>query len=86
MITNRRGGPELDYHGHTVVFVGLDDSAWWSFRSQPEESRSAFFVAFSRAKRRIIFTYCESRGQRRHIASLYEILRAAGVASQYIEA
>lgn len=67
----------LEYH--TIVFVGLDDSAWWSFRNQPEESRSAFFVAFSRAKQRILFTYCEKRGGRKEIASLYEVLQAAGV-------
>jgi len=69
----------LEYH--TVIFVGLDDSAWWSFRLQPEESRSAFFVAFSRAKEQIYFTYCDKRGQRRQIGSLYEILQEAGVAS-----
>ena len=67
----------LEYH--TVIFVALDDSAWWSFRSQPEESQSAFFVAFSRAKRRIIFTYCAKRGRRKDIASLYDVLQTAGV-------
>ena len=72
----------LEYH--TVIFVGLDDSAWWSFRTQPEESRSAFFVAFSRAKHRILFTYCEQRGGRSEISSLYEILRSAGVQTQSI--
>jgi ATP-dependent exoDNAse (exonuclease V) beta subunit len=30
---------------HTVIFVGLDDDAWWSLDKQPEESRSSFFVA-----------------------------------------
>ena len=67
----------LEYH--TIIFVGLDDSAWWSFRRQPEESRSAFFVAFSRAKQRVFFTYCHPRGQRKEIGSLYEILKKAGV-------
>jgi superfamily I DNA/RNA helicase len=67
----------LEYH--TIIFVGLDDSAWWSFRREPEESRSAFFVAFSRAKERVFFTYCQSRGQRSQIGSLYEILKSAGV-------
>lgn len=67
----------LEYH--TIIFVGLDDSAWWSFRREPEESRSAFFVAFSRAKERVFFTYCQSRGQRSQIGSLYEILKSARV-------
>lgn len=72
----------LEYH--TVIFVGLDDSAWWSFRSQPEEARSTFFVAFSRAKQQVRFTYCEQRGGRSEIASLYGILRAAGVPTHKI--
>jgi superfamily I DNA/RNA helicase len=72
----------LEYH--TVIFVGLDDSAWWSFPNQPEESRCAFFVAFSRAGQRVLFTYCETRGGRSKIASLYEILRSAGVKTQRV--
>jgi superfamily I DNA/RNA helicase len=72
----------LEYH--TVIFVGLDDEAWWSFAEQPEDSRSAFFVAFSRAKQRIIFTYCKQRGERTKIASFYDVLRSAGVEIKYI--
>ncbi|MBP5972259.1 ATP-dependent helicase [Brasilonema sp. CT11] len=71
---------------HTVIFVGLDDSAWWSFPNQPEESRASFFVAFSRAKQRVIFTYCEQRGQRSNkVSSLYEVLHRAGVKTEVIE-
>jgi len=65
----------------TVVFVGLDDQAWWSFASQPEESKSAFFVAFSRAKQRVVFTYCAARGGQKKIASLYDLLHSSGVQS-----
>ena len=67
----------LEYE--VVIFVGLDDQAWWSFRQQPEEGRSTFFVAFSRAKRQVLFTYCESRGGKAGISSLYKILNEAGV-------
>lgn len=70
---------------HTVIFMGLDDQAWWSFPLQPEESRSAFFVAFSRAKQRVVFTYCAARGSRTKIHSFYQILKAAGVKSDIIE-
>lgn len=74
----------LEYH--TVIFVGLDDTAWWSFNNQREESLSSFFVAFSRAKQRVIFTYCEARGKGRdNISSLYELLRDAGVSTEKIE-
>jgi superfamily I DNA/RNA helicase len=72
----------LEYH--TLIFVGLDDNAWWSFAKRPEESRSAFFVAFSRAKQRIIFTYCKERGERTKISSFYDVLRNAGVDTKYI--
>ena len=70
----------LEYH--TVIFVGLDDSAWWSFRNDPVEGKAGFFVAFSRAKQRAVFTYCTSRGQRHEIAPLYELLQSAGVESR----
>ena len=67
----------LEYH--TVIFLALDDDAWWSFRGEPEEGRSTFFVAFSRAKHRVFFTYCRERGSRATISPLYDILRDAGV-------
>lgn len=67
-----------------VIFVGLDDKGWWSFPQQPEEGRSAFFVAFSRAEQQVIFTYCESRGGRAGISSLYDLLSTAGVRSAYV--
>lgn len=67
----------LEYH--TVIFVGLDDGAWWSFASDQIEGTAGFFVAFTRAKQRVIFTYCGRRGTRTKIATLYELLRKAGV-------
>jgi superfamily I DNA/RNA helicase len=38
-----------------------------------------FFVAFTRAKQRVIFSYCAARGQRVTIAPLYTLLKNAGV-------
>ena len=72
----------LEYH--TVIFLALDDTAWWSFKNQPEEGRSTFFVAFSRAKQRVVFTYCEGRGNRKDIASLSEILQSANVPTRFV--
>ena len=72
----------LEYH--TVIFLALDDKAWWSFRWEPEDARAAFFVAFSRAKQKVIFTYCQARARRTEIASLYELLRSAGVPSRFV--
>ncbi len=67
----------LEYH--TVIFVGLDDGAWWSFSQDETEATAGFFVAFTRAKQRVIFTYFVSRGTRTKIATLYELLTKAGV-------
>ncbi len=73
----------LEYH--TVIFVGLDDGAWWSFANDQVEGTAGFFVAFSRAKQRVVFTYCASRGNRKKIATLYELLQLAGVEAISVE-
>jgi hypothetical protein len=67
----------LEYH--TVIFVGLDDGAWWSFSKNQVEATAGFFVAFTRAKQRVLFTYYPKRGYRNTIATLYELLKLAGV-------
>jgi superfamily I DNA/RNA helicase len=72
----------LEYH--TVIFVGLDDGAWWSFAADQIEGTAGFFVAFTRAKQRVVFTYCARRGARTKIATLYQLLLKAGV--QIVEA
>lgn len=52
----------LEYN--TVFFIGLEDAAFWNFKNQPDEDRCAFFVALSRAKRRVDFTFCANRPTR----------------------
>jgi superfamily I DNA/RNA helicase len=69
----------LEYH--TVIFVGLDDGAWWSYSNDEAEATAGFFVAFTRAKQRAIFTYCPSRGNRDGIQPLYDLLAEAGVST-----
>lgn len=49
----------LEYH--TVIFIGLEDGAFWSFDAQPDEDKCAFFVALSRAKERVVFTFSKQR-------------------------
>lgn len=67
-----------------VYFIGLEDSAFWNFKNQPEEDRCAFFVALSRAKQFIAFTYCEKRaGRKQHrddINEFFELLQKHGMA------
>ena len=66
----------LEYEA--VYFLGLEDSAFWNFNNQPEEDKSAFFVALSRAKNYLIFTYCKLRNNRsqnnRNINEIYSLL------------
>jgi superfamily I DNA/RNA helicase len=85
MTTHKSKG--LEYH--TVVFVGLEDSAHFSFGKNPDEETCGFFVALSRAKHRVVFTFCNSRPtgrngqvmaqQRKALAPLYKLLATAGV-------
>ena len=75
MTIHKSKGLEFD----TVIFIGLDDSSWWSYSPENPEGMATFFVALSRAKQRAIFTYCRTRGQRQKIADLYHLLTDAGV-------
>lgn len=70
-----------------VYFVGLEDGAFWSFKSQPDEDRCAFFVAISRAKKYLMFTYCSYRAKlkfprqsHKDINEFFELLQVPGVA------
>lgn len=63
----------------TIIFVGLDDRAWWAHSPGNPEGLSTFFVALSRAKQRAIFAFCQERGQRRVVAELFQLLTDAGV-------
>lgn len=57
----------LEYH--TVIFIGLEDGAFWSFQHQPDEDKCTFFVALSRAKERVVFTFSYKREGRFGIES-----------------
>lgn len=84
MTIHKSKGLEYDI----VVFIGLEDGAFWSFRNQPHEDTCAFFVALSRAKKIVYFTFCDrtqtqrgnNRQARQAIGSLYDLLTGAGVA------
>ncbi|ODA06331.1 UvrD-helicase domain-containing protein [Paenibacillus polymyxa] len=87
MTIHKSKGLEYD----TVIFVGLEDAAFWNFNNNSEEDKRAFFVALSRAKKRVIFTASKMRkilNKRRNIEEqeqsvqgitiLYKILKEAG--------
>lgn len=72
----------------SVYFVGLEDSAFWNFKNQPEEDRCAFFVALSRAKKSITFTFSNMRSslkypiqKRKDINEFFELLQRPGIAT-----
>lgn len=87
MTIHKSKGLEYD----SVYFMGLEDSAFWNFKNQPEEDRCVFFVALSRAKRKITFTYCEyrynfqySKQKRSTINEFYELLKKPGMANLFL--
>jgi UvrD-like helicase C-terminal domain len=49
----------LEYH--TVIFVGLDDDAWWSFDNDQQEATAGFFVAFSCETTSCFLVLCGAR-------------------------
>lgn len=70
-----------------IYFIGLEDSAFWNFKNQPEEDRCAFFVALSRAKKSVTFTFSNVRSglkypnQRKDaINEFFELLQQPNVA------
>ena len=72
----------LEYH--TIVFVGLEDYVFRSFKQvEDDEETCAFFVALSRAKKRVLFTFSRDRqGLRQTLSSirpLYQLLIDAGI-------
>jgi len=75
MTVHKSKGLEYD----TIVFVGLDDQAWWAHTPGNPEGLATFFVALSRAKQRAIFGFCRERGQRQRVAELFQLLTDAGV-------
>lgn len=80
---------------HTVVFIGLEDQALWNYNSNPDEETCGFFVAFSRAQKRMIMTASLSRPDRfgnirtqsiDSVQPLYELLSQAGIEPERIGA
>ncbi|EEM81328.1 UvrD-helicase domain-containing protein [Bacillus thuringiensis] len=87
MTIHKSKGLEYD----TVIFVGLEDDAFWSFKTQTQADTCAFFVALSRAKKQVIFTFSQYREIKKmktlsterqsvqNISELYKILLSVKV-------
>ncbi|NII26178.1 ATP-dependent helicase [Pseudoflavitalea sp. X16] len=57
MTTHKSKG--LEYH--TVIFIGLEDAAFWTYHDNAVQDNNLVFVALSRARERVLFTFCEKR-------------------------
>ncbi len=79
---------------HTVIFIGLEDQALWGYANNPDEETCGFFVAFSRAQKRVVLTASLSRPDRfgtyqnqtiDTIQPLYNLLSEAGVQIEKVD-
>jgi superfamily I DNA/RNA helicase len=76
MTIHKSKGLEFD----TAIFMGVDDEAWWSHTPGGAEGLSTFFVSLSRAKQRVLVSYCSERGSRnRKVSEFYNLLYKSGV-------
>lgn len=66
-----------------VYLIALDDTAFWTFQNDPDATRRAMFVAISRAKLYLTFTFSQNRnslsrgcGPQRHqiISEFYDLI------------
>jgi len=62
----------LEYH--SVIFIGLEDGAFWTYNKQKDSDDNLVFVALSRAKERVLFTFCAHRNGPQTADSIEEIL------------
>ena len=49
----------LEYR--SVYFIGLEDRKFWNFDKNPDEELCSMYVALSRAKEKLVFSFCETR-------------------------
>lgn len=74
-------GKGLEYH--SVIVLGLEDYAFHHETNLLDEDECNFFVAFSRARKRIVFTFAARRAgrwqQREKVSRYYQLLENAGV-------
>lgn len=82
MTIHKSKGLEYD----VVFFIGLEDDAFWNFNNQKNEDFCTFFVALSRAKKRVDFTFSCNRSstkyQKQYLANIkefYKILKESNV-------
>lgn len=75
MTVHKSKGLEYD----TIIFLSLDNRTWWNRPRRNAEGVATFFVALSRAKQQVVFTFCASLGSQDVVEDLYALLKEAGV-------
>lgn len=87
MTIHKSKGLEYD----AVFFIGLEDGAFWTFNKQRNEDFCTFFVALSRAKKRVDFTFSNIRNGFKYaiqhkstIKEFYDILYLSNVVEEKI--
>lgn len=77
-----------------IILIGLEDNAFNHILEDRKTENCAFFVAFSRAKKRVIFTMCNKRRKQKgsideittdNTKEFFDILKQAGVRIQKID-
>ena len=89
MTVHKSKGLEYD----TVIFVGLEDSALWNFANLQDEESCTLFVALSRAKERVVFTFSDIRNtgfndasqmqSKDSLSPLYNLLKSSGIVTEH---
>jgi superfamily I DNA/RNA helicase len=69
---------------NTVFYIGLEDNSHWNYANNPTADNNGFFVAFSRAKERIIFTVSHRDHYRdnasvKNIKPIFDIFKLANI-------
>lgn len=68
----------------SVYFLGLEDRKFFKMHESPDAETRTFYVALSRAKRKLVFTYCAKRylqlQSHDEISPLYDVLKTSGIA------
>lgn len=84
MTIHKSKGMEFEF----VYLIGLEDNAFWNMNSDAKAERRAFFVALSRAKKSITFTFClkrvllKDKNQTAYkVSEFYDILKGSGFAT-----
>lgn len=76
----------LEYE--VVFFIGFEDETFWSFKNKDSEDENIFFVALSRAKRFLYFSFSEKRFKKFQtkdlIDPLYNMLKESKVVDEKI--